>query len=275
MKKEYVKIIKDLEKELNDTNTLDAFESNASLIEDFLNKLRSRVICEKFDSEQDEIAFFKEVKPIIFSKFIYYAKLFRIESKRPLGGQQIQKEYFENEISKSQEYFKKNYVYFQYFRGNETYFDTQYFLRKNKSIRIQFDCSGSFLDDQFSTSLDSTYAKFISYELIIKYCQNEIEKLAANVNLAPGSNNVSSSLKWTASKIALVEIIYALDSLKVFNNGNADIKQIASSFETIFNIELGDYYRAFIEIKMRKKNNTKFLDSLQKALLNRILKFNQ
>lgn len=280
MKKRYVKIINDLEKELKDielknTNNIDAFESCIALIQDYLNQLRNEFVSDGFTCDEDEIIFFKKIKPSLVSKFIYYAKLFQIESKRPKGGVDVQKGYFENEIQKTQKYFNKNHVFYQYFRGDETYFDTQYFLRKNKSIRIQFDCSGSYIDDQFSTSLDSTFAKFIGYELLIKYCQDEIQKLSIKSNLEPGSAIVKSNLKWTSSKIALIELIYALDSLKAFNNGNADIKQIASGFETIFNIDLGDYYRAFLEIKMRKKNNTKFLDNLKRGLINRILKFDK
>ena len=280
MKKGYAKIINhlknDLEKiELENSNNIDTFESCTKLTQSYLNQLRNIVISEEFACDQDEITFFKKVKPYALSKFIYYAKLFQIESKRPKGGTEIQKKYFDVEIQEIQEFFNKNHTFYQYFRGEESYFDAQYFLRANKSIRIQFDWSGSFIDDEFSTSLDSTFAKFIGYESVINYCQNEIEVLLLKNNLEPGLTIVNSKLKWTATKIALIELIYALDSLKVFNNGDADIKQIAATFETIFNIDLGDYYRAFLEIKERRKNNTKFLDSLKNALLKRILKFNQ
>lgn len=280
MKKGYAKIINHLENDLKklvlkNSNSIDTSEKCTILIQNYLNQLRNIVISEEFASDQDEITFFKEVKPTIVSKFIYYAKQFQIESKRPKGVIKVQKEYFEEEIRKMQLYFTKNHVFYQYFRGEETYFDNQYFLRTNKSIRIQFDCSGSFIDDQFSTSLDSTFAKFLGYESLIKYCQDEIEILLLKTNLEPGSTIIKSNLKWTESKIALVEIIYALDSLKVFNKGDADIKQIAATFQTVFNIDLGDYYRTFSEIKDRRKNNTKFLDRLKNALLRRILKFNQ
>ena len=280
MKKGYAKLINHLENDLNklelkSSNSIDTFEDCTKLIQNYLNQLRNIVISEDFFSEKDEITFFKKVKPNVLSKFIHYARLFDIESKRPKGGVKVQIIYFEKEIQDMQEYFNRNHTFYQYFRGEESYFDTQYFLRKNKSIRIQFDCSGSFIDDEFSTSLDSTFANFIGYESLIEYCQNEIELLLLKNNLEPGSTIVKSNLKWTASKIALIELIYALDSIKVFNNGDADIKQIAAAFETIFNVDLGDYYRAFLEIKARKKNNTKFLDSLKKALLNLILKFNQ
>ena len=82
-----------------------------------------------------------------------------------------------------------------------------------------------------------------------------------------GSDN---SLKWTASKTALTELIYALYCHRVFNNGNTDIKLIARTFEDAFNIELGDFYHTFMELKARKINRTKFLDSLSKVLIKKM-----
>ena len=88
-----------------------------------------------------------------------------------------------------------------------------------------------------------------------------------NVNVKKVSNN---SLKWTASKTALTELIYALYSHGVFNNGNTDIKLIAKTFEEAFNIELGNFYHTFMELKARKINRTKFLDNLCEALIKKM-----
>jgi len=56
-------------------------------------------------------------------------------------------------------------------------------------------------------------------------------------------------LNWTASKTALTELIYALYSHGVFHNGNTDIKLIAKAFEDAFNIDLGNFYHTFMELK--------------------------
>ena len=88
-----------------------------------------------------------------------------------------------------------------------------------------------------------------------------------NVNVKKVSNN---SLKWTASKTALTELIYALYSHGAFNNGNTEIKLIAKTFEDAFNIELGDFYHTFMELKARKINRTKFLDRLCEALIKKM-----
>lgn len=71
---------------------------------------------------------------------------------------------------------------------------------------------------------------------------------------------------WTAPKASLVEILYALQSTGVFNNGAADIKQLAMWFERNFRISLGNYYHVFQEIRLRKKNRTSFLDQKDKLI---------
>jgi hypothetical protein len=275
VKKLYAKINNDLEKELKKINKVNEeiqniAEQSITIINSKLKELRKIVVITEFKSEKEEIVFFKTMKPKIVSKFMYYVKIFQIESKRPKGNIKIQKKYFETEIKKLQEYFNDNPVLYQYYRRGEVHSDQQFFLRKNKSICIHFDCSGSYIDDDFSTSLDSTFSKFIGYELSIQYLENEIEKLEIDSKTQVNITIKKSNLSWTANKVDLVEIIYAFYFTKSINNGKIDIKEIASTFENVFNIELGDYYRTFLEIKDRRISNTKFLNYLRSKLLKQI-----
>ncbi|WP_313138663.1 SulP family inorganic anion transporter [Myroides sp.] len=66
----------------------------------------------------------------------------------------------------------------------------------------------------------------------------------------------------------ITELIYALHSQGAF--GNADIITIAKTFESTFNISLGDFYHTFMELKARKINRTKFIDSLRDALIKKM-----
>ena len=75
---------------------------------------------------------------------------------------------------------------------------------------------------------------------------------------------------WTGSKRGLVELIYAFDTCGAFDKGTVDIKTIAVNFEKMFNIDLGDFYHIYMEIKGRKINRTRYLDILQKNLLRRM-----
>jgi len=65
-------------------------------------------------------------------------------------------------------------------------------------------------------------------------------------------------------------LIYALCAQGILNNGNVDVKIIAKTFERTFNIDLGDFYHTFLELKARKINQTKFLDSLREALVRKM-----
>lgn len=71
-------------------------------------------------------------------------------------------------------------------------------------------------------------------------------------------------------KSALTELAYALYHQGVFNIGNASIKEIAKSFETMFNFNLGEFYQTYIELRDRKINRTKFLDLLKENLLRKM-----
>jgi len=60
-------------------------------IKDTLTSLKTFILNYTFSSEEEEILFFKEIKPGIVSQLIYYIKLNDIESKRPMGSFEIQR----------------------------------------------------------------------------------------------------------------------------------------------------------------------------------------
>src|SRR5690606_29638157 len=119
-------------------------------------------------------------------------------------------------------------------------------------------------DHRFCTSHDYKVAKILANDLIQVYLEDQLN------NSSKKKLSDNSSLNWTASKTALTELIYALHAKGVFNNGNADIKLIAKTSESAFNIDLGDFYHTFMELKARKINRTKFLDSLCEALIKKM-----
>jgi hypothetical protein len=93
-------------------------------------------------------------------------------------------------------------------------------------------------------------------------------KLSLNPNENQQLNNVRrSNLTWTGNKVDAIETVYALHASGVFNDGKADIKDVAQEFQIAFNIDLGDYYRAFLEIKSRKTVIPKFLTFVTVKLL--------
>ena len=257
--------------EIEEQDILLKAEKGIKIAKQTLKSIRSIVVDYEFETKLEEIHFFKCTKPKIYSKLIYYVKLFNIESKRPRGSNKSQVKYLNNYIEKLQTYFNDNLDFYHYYRREATVFDEQYFLRGKADIRLFPDSFHFFVDEEFATSHDSTVATILAYDLLIVHLKREIDKLENNNNYA----NLrllqrKTKITWTAHKIYLIELIYALHSTDVINNGTVDIKDIAYFVEKTFKVDLGDYYRAFLEIRMRKNGRTKFLDILKQQLTKRM-----
>jgi len=276
MNKKYKSMLTKLDFDLNllessSEDVLFIAEEGIKITRKALKQLRAKVISNNFNSVKEEIEFFKFIKPKVYSKLIYYVKLFCLESKKPKGSIKSKVKYFNEQVNKLQLYFQDNLDFYHYYRRGATMFDEHYFLRNKANIRLFPDSFHFLTDEQFSTSHDSTVATIIAYDMLIVYLSKEIEILESNGNyINMEALQKQSQIVWTSPKIHLIELIYALHSMDVINNGSVSIKDIARVTERIFKVDLGDYYRAFLEIRMRKKGRTKFLDMLKENLEKRM-----
>ncbi len=245
-------------------------EKGIAETEKSIKKLRVRFLEKGFFSQTEEILFFKHIKPQFFSKLIYYVKLYNIESKRPRSGTKFQIKYLNHQIHKLQVYFNENLDFYYYYRRGATTLDEQYFIRGKSNLRTPTQSFHFFADHEFSTFQDSAVSTIIAFDMLIVYLQQEICKLE-NQNEVSKSEffNQSSKLSWTGNKTELIELIYALQSSGNINSGTADIKEMANLFEQIFQLDLGNYYHTFAEIRARKSSKTKFLDRLKEVLNHR------
>ena len=246
-------------------------EKGIALVESSIRKLQKQIAGKTFASQTDEIYFFKHVKPQIFSKLIYYVKLFNIESKRPRGNNAAQIKYLQHQIDKLQTFFNDNLEFYNYYRRGAMSLDEQYFVRGNRDLRLPLESFHFLIDDKFSTCQDGTVATIMAYDMLIVYLRKEVDDL--NNTLEPTKNTPMekpSKLFWTGSKTDLIELLYALHASESINGGTVDIKEMASHFEHFYNIDLGNYYHTFIEIRSRKTSKTRFLDKLIELLNQRM-----
>jgi len=278
--KECIKIIEDLEEKLvdlkseNDHNLVFSEKAVMSCKSAVL-EMQDVVLRKGFADEQDEIEFFKNIKPKVYGKLLYYAKIFSIETRRPNSRNKVQRKFLLLEQDKITAFQSDNLEFYQYYRCNTTNLDDRFFVRGKADIRL---CIGSLhflIDPNFSTSHDHTVSVIKAYDMLSVYLNTEIEKLDSKCgeNDNKGKEDeypADSKLYWTDSKVALIELIYAIHSSGAINKGVTDINELAKVFEEIFNIDLGDLYRTFVEIRLRKKDRTKFIDYLKNRLLGRM-----
>lgn len=241
-------------------NFLCIAETAVGCILKFTSEIKDYIINRGFKTLEEEIHFFKHYKPQFLAKLIYYNAIYKLETKKPYGNKNIRK-YFDNELSKLKRFFDNNIDFYKYYRTNCTYLDHKYFVRGKYDIKLSLDTFYFEADHSFSTSHDYKVAKILSNDLIQVYIEDQLSKKSQKIKLD------NKGLKWSGSKTSLIELVYALHSKGVFNNGNTDIKLICKTFEHMFNIDLGDFYHTFMELKARKINRTKFLDNLRDALI--------
>lgn len=246
-------------------------EKGIQISRKYLQELRIVLRNDEFKKKSDEIKFFKEQKPYIYSKLKFYTKLYIFLTHKPLGSTKSQREYIDNEIKKLQTYYHRNIDFVKYYREDSTVLDEFYFLRGNDNLALISDTSHFYTDVEFSTSHDNAVAKIMAYDFLLAFYIEDLNSLKKDkYSKSYRKYFMSQRLTWTANKIDIIELIYALRSSGVINKGMVEIKEMATVCEKIFNIDLGNYYHAYLELRARKTNRTKFLDSLKESLIKRM-----
>lgn len=141
------------------------------------DELRKYILAYQFADETEEISFFKEYKPEVLSKYLYYNKIYVIESKYPTGSDIAQREYLYKELDSLTFYFSRNLDFYQYYRSKSTYLDRYYFTRNQNDLRICTDSSHIDKDPLYSTGYDFKVAKIITNELLKIYLTNRLQEL--------------------------------------------------------------------------------------------------
>lgn len=273
MKETALRLLEDLETQLKEIElakkeTIERVEDSIRKTISVLETLKTNIVKYKFESKKDEISFFKDIKPQFVSKLIYYNEIYNIITNKPFGGNKALKKYYTGELAKLKSFYTENVEFFKYYRNGNTYLDNKYFVRGRYDIKLTLDSFYFQADSRFSTSHDFKVAKIMANDLIQNYLESEIVKIE---NKAPLFNLTEKQVqKWTGTKIALIELVYALHAEGVFNNGASDLKETAKFFEEVFDVDLGQFHRTFFEMRARKADRTKFLNSLRDTLVRRM-----
>ena len=270
----YCEIILDLENELSKMKRVS--EKNSEQMEYAighckvaLDRMRELVVKQGFPDQESEIYFFKKIKPTVYSRLLYYQAVFDLESKCQKADSSVIRRYLQKRIYKINEYMEERQEKVQYFKCEYKHLDEKYFVRGTTEIPLELRSSHHLLDEEFFTWHDHTFSTIMANEMLIEYIRKEMEKLDKPLEF--NESHYKSPLKWTAHKIDLGEIIYALLYSDAVNNGNATIIELAEAFEQIFNVEIKeDIYRYRLDIQRRKIECTKFLNHLI-AILRRMI----
>ncbi|HXJ99686.1 MAG TPA: RteC domain-containing protein [Gelidibacter sp.] len=218
--------------------------------------------------DNEEIVFFKTIKPQILGKLIYYNKVFRIETSRPVNVGKMYFNYFSDELQELKQDYKEhsyNSEFYRYYRTGRTDYDREFFLLGKINPHIGLNSFIFEIDTQFSTYYDYKVSRIIANELLYNYLLAKITPDDSVPSFHPDTQGNQDFL-WTESKNALIELIYALYVSKAISGGKVGIRKIARVFQILFNVQLGDVHHAFHRMKDRAGNRTAFLDQIKMAI---------
>ena len=103
-------------------------------IRPLFEELREYIHKYNFRDNEEEIDFFKNSKPLILSKLIYYNDIYTLELRKPNGNKEVVKEYYKKKQTAITDFCNNNLDFYQYYRSKATHLDRYYFLRGHETI---------------------------------------------------------------------------------------------------------------------------------------------
>ena len=237
-------------------------------LKELLHVTREYVLKDGFNDDVEEIEFFRDIKPHILGKLIYYNKVFRIETICPVKSGKMYHKFFMGQLQQLKQEFKEHICgshFYRYYRSGRNDRDQEYYMRGKINYRNGLNSYVFEIDHQYSTYYDSKIARIIANELIYTYLIMKInpDDVSGTILQNPDS---TKDIFWTDSKNALIELIYALYASGVISHGKIGIRKVSLVFQVLFHIPLGDIHHSFHRMKDRAGTRTSFIDHLKVSL---------
>ncbi len=237
-----------------------------SVLSNMLKEMKTYILTNGFESQSEEISFFRDIKPIIQGKLLFYRQIHLWEkslSFLPKHNSNHKSFLVEQEKTMEQKLKKslQEEPFYNYYLSENHQWDAKYFVRYQVDIATEILPENRLnFDTDFSTYYDFLVAQILCKKQLNEYLTNRIEEIENN------AGGINTNLEWTATKNDLIELVYALQQVKAISSGKMSINKIVAVFSKIFNIELKDTHHAFHRMKTRGKSRTTFLDKLKIAL---------
>lgn len=231
--------------------------------------VRNFILETPFESASEEINFFKETKPKILSRLMYYNNVYRLETTCPPATGSLHKKHFEDALYKVEQEFQQYTMwneFYHYYRSGRTDMDHEYFRVGKNSESMIFNSVEFEIDPRFTTRYDYKLARIMAYSKLLPYLHERINQETI-VRESIEADSWRGMLVWTASKSDLIEHIYGMKASGAICNGNIEILTLAKFYEWLYGLDLSDIHHTFHRMKTREKTKTIFHDHQIKSLI--------
>lgn len=238
-------------------------KKGVSLIKEKLSVIRKKLREKGFETEDEEIYFFRHIKPPIHGYLIFFSILYELETCKIHMSEEELNTLINKKINKFRKVIREHSEFVAYYNQDMTHLDKTYFLRSSEIVKVTSHITSVLIDPEFNTVYDVVIANLFAMQKL----QNHLN---IPLHLKEEFRKVVPALKWTASKSDFIEFIYGLQASLAVNNGEVEIKELCQAMQSIFQVHIEDPYRIFIDLTHRKIAHMKFIPKMEEGLLRRI-----
>lgn len=226
-------------------------------------QIKALVGSKEFESQEEEILFFKHIKPRVTSLYFYHLKMFQIETAVPMSSTEMKIRYYKDQMKRLDNFTFNHREFSSYIKRNATYMDHVYFTRGNKNPELFTNYQYIDMEWEFATSHGFVLARLLANEKLSDKLQKKIRLLEDNFAII---DNLIDPIAWSGTKVNLVVLMYGLIET---NQVSCDIATLANRFNKLFGIDLKDSYRIWLDVKSRKKEDFPWLQQMIDQLRDR------
>ncbi len=242
---------------LRSHNTLERSLISLKATEKALWQLKEFITGYDFKSVKEEVHFFKKVKTAITKEQIFYDQLLIVESNRPTDQKDGLKKYVRKMMKGIDLYFQTNYVFYCYYKMGRQDLDEQLFVRQAAPVFSLIPATRPDLDARFGNPYSLKLAKILAYEQMGGYLADWLDYIQTGYTQAK-----EADLFWSGTDAQFVELMLALHSRGVINNGDLNFSQLVEKLGSRLGFKTRNIHQVVKNIRSRKKDRTAFLKQL-------------
>jgi RteC protein len=181
-----------------------------------------------FKDQAEEIRYYKIEKPEFMKYGIFIHRVHEMFLEEPFGFWDGKMEFLQQEMNKLCEFQKENKEMYRYYKAKETNKDVEYFYRNSNKMDIFAVISATYMLEKYL------------------YSEKDPRPLSEKLKDYP-------KIKWGGSKVELIELIYVLSYAGKIVHESKEMDMLVKAFEGTFDIDLGNHYRTFLDIRNRRE----------------------
>ena len=252
----------------SDEDRVKWLQQAVALCYEYMKRLKRYFLRNEPKSPEDEMCFFKTVKPRFKAQLLFHQSVLDIEGRRPPGGEALTAHYL-REMERLTYYFNSNLSFYDYVRRDSCHLDQHYYLRGMFDVGLCPHENLVDFDECFNTSHDSKLAQLLANEMTLSYLERRIERIN---NKESGSflDMLGEEIyTWTETQAAFVEHCYGLILSKAVNHGKLVTAAFIHYMEKVFHTTVKNFYGTYNDLSERT-NQTLFTDKVRQALIDKM-----